>query len=138
MSRNYFGVLISEEAERFFNETGDSRQLSAALALHMTWLSHSSRIGRGEQLVSKSPVDMLLLYRAGAATFQKWPPDQEVAPLPQGGQILNRDLAEKRILSLEDGRVAKLAAIFAQHVVVLSASTSTPQDLEYLVELFLY
>jgi len=137
MSKRFFPDLISEGAEDFLEGLEDDRQLSAALAIHMAWLRYSSPIAKGERWVPATPVDMRLLYRAAAATFEEWPPRRQALELPHDGRVLHRDEAERRIRSLADEKITNLAIRFARKAIAFSVEASVEQDLDYLVELCL-
>jgi hypothetical protein len=131
-------VLNPEKASHYFDTVRGERQRSAVLAIHLTWLDHSSPLGRAERLEPQTPLDLLLLYQAAAATFQDWPPPvPEGEGLPPGGRVMNRQQAEERLLSLADEETRLLARTFAGHVITLSSAAASDQDLDYHVELLL-
>ena len=131
-------LLNPEKASQYIDAVEGERQRSAVLALHLAWLDHSSPLGRAERIEPKTPLDLLILYQAAAATFQDWPPPApprgELAP---GGRVINQEQAIQRLLSIADEEVRLLASLFARHVIALSATATGEQDLGYCVELFL-
>lgn len=50
------------------------REDSAVSVIHGAWLEHKAPLGRLEHLEPASPLDMLVLYEAAAATFRDWVP----------------------------------------------------------------
>jgi hypothetical protein len=131
-------VLNSGKSSEYFDSLVDEREDSAVSAIHGAWLEHSSSLGRNEHLEPTSPLDMLVLYRAAAATFRDWTPDA-VCPvqLSPGGRIANREQAKQKLQSITDMDLAALATRFANQVTVLSERAAADQDLNYCVELFL-
>jgi hypothetical protein len=131
-------LLNPDKASHYMDTIRDQRQRSAVLAIHLTWLDHSSPHCCGERIEPKTPLDMLILYQAAAATFQDWPPlmppSTEQAP---GSRIINQQQATERLLSVEDEEIRLLANIFAHHVIALSSTATNEQDLDYYVQLFL-
>jgi hypothetical protein len=106
--------------------------------IHAAWLGHSSSLGRLEHFEPFTPLDMLILYQAAAATFRDWTPGvscrEELAP---GGRVINREQAERKLQSIADPEVALLATRFANQVIARSETSASEQDLTYFVELFL-
>jgi hypothetical protein len=105
----------------------------------MAWLEHSSSFEfyQTERLFPETPVDMLLLYKSAAATFEHWPPSLGSRDLPTGGRVMNLKRAEQRLRSLSDPLQETLAFLFVSNSIRLSTDTSCEQDLSYLLELFL-
>lgn len=131
-------VLNAAESSQFFDSIGDERADSAVTVLHGAWLEHSTPVGQSERLESDSPLDMLVLYRAAAATFEDWPsrlavPDE----LYHGGHVINWEKAKTKLHSVNDPEIAALATRFANLVIGLSENSASEQDLNYFVELFL-
>jgi hypothetical protein len=132
-------VLNAEKSSEFWDSRVDEREESAVSVIHGAWLEHSSSLGRREHQDPESPLDMLVLYQAAAATFRDWTPG--LSPheeLSQGGQVINREEAGRRLrsLTIDDPQLAELATRFANRVLALSASAAAPQDLDYFVDLF--
>ena len=131
-------VLNAEKSSEYFDSLVDDRDDSAVSVIHGAWLEHSSSLGRLEHLEPTSPLDMLVLYQAAAATFRDWSPG--VSPreeLSRGGRIINREQAEAKLGSLADPQLAALASRFVNRVIALSEAAAIPQDLAYYLELFL-
>jgi hypothetical protein len=137
MSQRLFPGLNSEAAAAYLEGIEEDRQLSAALAIHLTWLRHSSTVARGDYFSPETPLDMLLLYRVAAETFREWPPREEPVELPPDGAVINRAQAELQLTSIADERVRRLASHFARNAIALSVDAGVKQDLNYLVKLFL-
>jgi hypothetical protein len=131
-------LLNSEKASDYIDAVQGERPRSAVLALHLTWLDHSSSRCRLQRIEPAAPLDLLTLYQAAAATFEDWPPPPPPSlELPPGGRVINRQQASQRIHSVADEETRRLARLFAGHVVALSSSATSAQDLDYAVELFL-
>jgi hypothetical protein len=131
-------VLNVDKSCEYFDSLVDKREDSAVNVIHGAWLEHSSSLGRLEHLEPMSPLDMLILYQAAAATFRDWTPGASPREeLSHGGRILNRQQAEQRLLSITDPELAALAIRFANRVTTLSGAAAAEQDLNYYVELFL-
>src|SRR5213592_2427497 len=114
-------VLNAGKSSEYFDSLVDEREDSAVSAIHGAWLEHSSSLGRLEHLEPTSPLDMLVLYQAAAATFQDWTPGMSHhEDLSQGGRVINREQAKQRLLSITDPQVAGLATRFANRVIALS------------------
>jgi hypothetical protein len=131
-------VLNAGKSSEYFDSLVDEREESAVSVIHGAWLEHSSSLARREHLEPASPLDMLVLYQAAAATFRDWtsaPARAEV--LSEGGRVLNREQARQRLLSIPEKQLAALATRFANQVIALSEQAATEQDLEYCVEWFL-
>ena len=131
-------VLNAGKSSEYFDSLVDEREDSAVSVIHAAWLEHSSSLGRLEHFEPMSPLDMLVLYQAAAATFRDWMP--EISPpeqLSPGGRIINRESAEQRLRSIADPKLAALATRFANRVIALSDAAAAEQDLNYYVELFL-
>ncbi len=67
-------VLNAGKSSEYFDSLVDEREESAVSVLHGAWLEHSSSLGRLDHLEPTSPLDMLVLYQAAAATFRNWTP----------------------------------------------------------------
>jgi hypothetical protein len=130
-------LLNPEKASPFLDAMEGERQRSAALAIHLVWLQHSSPLGGAERIEPKTPLDLTILYQAAAATFQEQPAPLSPTALPPGGQVMNRQQAVKRLLSLPEGEIRLLATAFAGHVINFSAAAESAQDLDYCLQLFL-
>jgi hypothetical protein len=139
MPLSAFQAVNVIEGSDYFDSLEDERQASAAIAIHMAWLQHSSSMEffKTERLLPDSPVDMLLLYKATVETFAQWPPPPPDRELPSGGRVINLAQAEQRLRSLSDPRQAALASLFVSNVIRLSATSSVEQDVNYCLELFL-
>jgi hypothetical protein len=131
-------LLNPDKASYYMDTVQDQRQRSAVLAIHLTWLDHASPRCQGECIEPEAPLDLLILYQAAAATFRDWPPlmppNAENAP---GSLVINQQQATKRLLSVADEEIRLLASIFARHVIALSSTAASEQDLDYYVQLFL-
>ncbi len=111
---------------------------SAVLAIHLTWLDHSSPRCRSDCIEPKTPLDLLILYQAAAATFHEWPPHMPPkVDQRSDGQVINQKRAAERLLSVTDEDIRLLASIFAHHVITLSSTATSEQDLDYYIQLFL-
>ncbi|HWG44620.1 MAG TPA: hypothetical protein VN688_17720 [Gemmataceae bacterium] len=131
-------LLNPEKASRFLDTVQGERARSAVLAIHLAWLESSSPLAHSERIEAKTPLDLLILYQAVAATFQnEVPPPMSEEELPLGGRILNRQQAAERLAHLADEETRLLAKTFARHVIALSSAAASEQDLDYHVELFL-
>jgi hypothetical protein len=131
-------VLNAARSSEYFDSMKDEREESAVRVIHWAWLEHSSTLARLEHLEPTSPLDMLVLYQAAAATFRDWTPGMShPEELSNEGQIINREQAAQRIRSIEDPKLAALATRFANRVIALSDAAAAEQDLNYYVELFL-
>ena len=131
-------VLNVAKSTEYFDSLVDEREDSAVSVIHGAWLEHSSSLGRLEHLEPITPLDMLVLYQAAAATFRDWAPANPSENLSQGGRLINREQAEQRLKSITDPNLAALATRFANRVIALSAAAAGEQDLNYYVELFLH
>jgi len=131
-------VLNAGKSSEYFDSLKDDREDSAVRVIHWAWLEHSSTLGRLEHLEPISPLDMLVLYQAAAATFSAWSPGrsrrEELSP---GHRVLNWEQAKQRLESISDSELAALVSRFANQVIALSNSAATEQDLNYYVALFL-
>jgi hypothetical protein len=130
-------VLNAGKSSEYFDSLVNEREDGAVSVIHGAWLEHSSSVGRSEHLEPASPLDMLVLYRAAAATFRDWTPGIPHEELAQGEHVLNRERVEERLLSITDPQLAALTTRFANRVMVLSSNAAAAQDLAYYVELFL-
>jgi hypothetical protein len=131
-------VLNAAESSEYFDSLVDPREDSAVSIIHGAWLEHSSSLGRLERLEPMSPLDMLVLYQAAAATFRNWTPGTSARQeLSQGGRVINRDEAEQKLRSVADPELRALATNFANQVIAYSEAAAVSQDLSYYVELFL-
>jgi hypothetical protein len=130
--------LNSDKASHYMDAVEDQRQRSAVLAIHSVWLDHSSSACRREWIKPTTPLDLLILYQAAAATFQDWPPHMpSETEHASSSHVINYQQANARILSVTDEETRLLASIFAHHVIALSSTTASEQDLDYYVRLFL-
>ena len=131
-------AINDNKAVQFLENPRDERPRSAVIAMHVAWLRNSPGGTVETPLDTDAPLDMEILYKAAAATFQDWPPVMSQAIVfPPGGRIVNTEKAIERLRSLADDETRLLASIFTHHVVSLSARASAEQDLSYYVELFL-
>ncbi len=131
-------AINDNQAIQFLESLRDERARSAVIAIHIAWLRSSPGVCVSTPLDTDAPLDMEILYKAAAATFQDWPPPAtEDSGLPAGGRIVNREKAIERLRSLADDETRLLATIFARQVINLSLQASADQDLEHYVELFL-
>src|SRR5437016_8470615 len=96
-------VLNAGISSEYFDSLVDEREDSAVSVIHGAWLEHSSSLRRLEHLEPESPLDMLVLYQAAAATFRDWVPGMSPQEeFSRGGRVINRERAEQRLLSLAD------------------------------------
>jgi hypothetical protein len=131
-------LLNPDKASQYMDTVHDQRQRSAVLAVHLTWLDHSSPRCRGECIEPKTPLDLLILYQAAAATFQNWPPHMPSrAEQASSDRVINQQKATERLPSVADEDIRLLASVFAHHVIALSSTATRDQDLDYYVQLFL-
>lgn len=131
-------LLNPDKASHYMDMLQDQRQRSAVLAIHLTWLDHSSPRCRGDRIEPETPLDLLILYQAAAATFRDWPPLMPPnAEHASGSHIINWQQATERLLSVADEKTRLLASVFARHVSALSSTAASEQDLDYYVQLFL-
>src|SRR5438270_5505885 len=111
-------VLNAEKSSEYFDSLVDEREDGAVSVIHGAWLEHSSSLGCLEHLEPTSPLDMLVLYQAAAATFRDWTPGlSHHAELSRGGRVIKREQAEQRLLSIADPQLAALATRFANRVI---------------------
>ncbi len=131
-------AINDSKAVQFLESLREERPRSAVIAIHAAWLRNSPGVSASTPIDTVAPLDMEILYKAAAATFQDWPPAalQSMA-LPLGGRILNREKAIERLQTLADDETRLLASIFARHVITLSCTATEEQDLNYYMELFL-
>lgn len=134
-----FQAINSLEGAAYLDNIQGDRAASAGIAIHMAWLEHSSSFEfyKSERLLPDTPVDMLLLYKAMAATFEHWPPAVEGCKHTSGGQVMNCRKAEELMQSLSDPKHTILATLFVSNVIRFSTETLCEQDLSYLLNLFL-
>jgi hypothetical protein len=131
-------VLNADKSSAYFDSLDDAREDSAVRVIHWAWLEHSSTHGRLEHFEPIVPLDMLILYKAAAATFTDWKPGEtEPETLDQGSRAINWQQAKERLQSIPDAELAALATRFANRVLELSDAATAEQDLNYCVELFL-
>jgi len=125
-------------SRKYFDSLVDEREDSAVRVIHGAWVEHTAPLGRREHLESLSPLDLLVLYQAAAATFRDWAPGtshpEELSP---GGRVINREQARQRLRSLTDPELAALATRFANRAITYSDQATAEQDLDYYVDLFL-
>src|SRR5438876_5075629 len=123
-------VLNAGNSSDYFDSLVYEREDSAVSVIHGAWLEHSSTLGRLEHLEPASPLDMLVLYQAAAATFRDWTPGLSPhGELSRGGRVINREQAEQRLQSIAAPQLAALATRFANRVIALSEAAAAPQDL---------
>jgi hypothetical protein len=67
-------VLNAAKSSEYFDSLVDEREDSAVSVIHAAWVEHTAPLGRLEHLEPMSPLDMLVLYQAAAATFRDWAP----------------------------------------------------------------
>ncbi len=131
-------ALNAGRSSEYFDSLVDERDDSAVRVIHAAWVEHTAPLGRLEHLEPTSPLDMLVLYEAAAATFRDWIPGVSCRePLAPGGRIINREQAERKLHAITDPEIAELATRFANRVIALSGTAAVEQDLHYFVELFL-
>jgi hypothetical protein len=131
-------VLNAAKSSEYFDSAKDKREDSAVRAVHWAWLEHSSTVGRLEHFEPTSPLDMLLLYQAAAATFRDWPRGvSHREELSADGRVINREQAKQRLETIRDPEIVDLVTRFANQVIALSGTAAAEQDLNYYVELFL-
>ena len=63
-------VLNPGKSSDYFDSLVDERDDSAVSALHAAWVYHTAPNGPLEHLEPMTPLDMLVLYQAAAATFR--------------------------------------------------------------------
>src|SRR5437762_3993630 len=111
-------VLNAGKSSEYFDSLVDEREESAVSVIHGAWLEHSSTLGRLEHLEPTSPLDMLVLYQAAAATFRDWPLGvSRHDELSHDGRVINREQAKQRLESIPDPELADLATRFANQVI---------------------
>jgi hypothetical protein len=126
------------QSREYFDSLVDEREEGAVNVIHGAWLEHKAPLGRLEHLEPTTPLDMLLLYQAAAATFRDWVGGiAQPEDLACEGRIVNRELAMRKLKALADPELAALATRFANRVIALSNQSAADQDLNYYVELFL-
>jgi hypothetical protein len=126
------------KSREYFDSLVDEREDSAVRVIHGAWLEHKAPLGRLEHLEPASPLDMLVLYQAAAATFRDWVPGaRHLEELSETGRVMNRQQAKHKLLSITDPELAALATRFANQVSALAGKAAAEQDLHYYVELFL-
>jgi hypothetical protein len=132
-------VLNAGKSSEYFDSVKDDREDSAVRVVHWAWLEHSSTLGRLDHLEPSSPLDMLILYQAAAATFRDWKLGAPACcrELSHGGRVINREQAKHRLDSIPNSETSALATMFANQVISLSDNAATEQDINYFVELFL-
>lgn len=131
-------LLNPDKASQYMDTVQDQRQRSAVLAIHLTWLDHSSPRCQGECIKPETPLDLLILYQAAAATFRDWPPLMPPkAGKEPGVRVINKQQATERLLSVADEDIRLLASIFVHHVIAFSSTATSEEDLDYYVQLFL-
>jgi len=131
-------AINDNKAVQFLESLLEERPRSAVIAMHIAWLRNSPGGYVSTADDAGVPLDLEILYKAAAATFQDWPlPASWSMALPPGGRILNREKAIERLRSLADEENHLLASIFAGHVITMSSTATADQDLDYYVELFL-
>src|SRR5712691_3773212 len=112
-------VLNAAQSSEYFDSLVDEREGSAVSVIHGAWVEHSSSLGRLDHLEPTSPLDMLVLYQAAAATFKDWNPRMPRGELSAGGRVINWEEARQRLLAVNDQEVAALATRFANQVCAL-------------------
>lgn len=131
-------LLNSGNASHYMDTVQDQRQHSAVLAIHLTWLDHFSPRCQSRCVEPKTPLDLLILYQAAAATFQDWPPHLPLkAEQASSSRVINQEQATERLLAVADEDIRLLANIFVRHVIALASTSASEQDLDYYVQLFL-
>ncbi len=130
-------LLNPEKALKYMDALRGERGRSAVLAIHLTWLEYSSPQAVGKRIESTTPLDLLLLYEAVAATFQDGKELAPCAKLPSGGRVVNRRQAAARLSAVEDEETRNLASSFLCHVIGLSDAVVSEQDLDCHLALFL-
>jgi hypothetical protein len=126
------------ESREYFDSRVDEREDSAVRVIHGAWVEHTAPQGRLEHLEPMSPLDLLVLYQAAAATFRDWTPGRShPEALARSGRVINWEQARQRLLSIGDDELAALTMRFANQVITLSEQAAAGQDLHYYVELFL-
>jgi hypothetical protein len=130
-------LLHPELASPLLDTIPEGRQRSAALAIHLAWLEHSSEMNRGKRIVPETPLDLAILYQAAAYTFEAWPPVPEPLELSVPNRVINLQRAVERLDSIPDVEMRTLTTHFANRVIALSIQASLEQDLDYYIQLFL-
>lgn len=131
-------LLNPEKASQYMDRVRGETERSAVLAMHLAWLDHSSPMARAERVEPMTPLDLLILYQAAVATVQDGPtPIPQTVELSPGDRVINQQQATQRLLSVADEEVRQLASTFARHVIALSSTATSAQDLDFYVALFL-
>ena len=130
-------VLRSVDASAYLDGLRDDRERSAVLAIHLTWLDHCSTLATNPKVVSNTPFDMFLLYRAAANAFREPISGSSVLLVPGGGNVVNRDEAVRRLSEIDNSQQAQYASRYLGEVIKLSDEASCEQDLLFFLNLFL-
>jgi hypothetical protein len=69
-------VQNPSKSREYFDSLVDECEDSAVRVIHGAWVEHTAPLGRLEHLEAMSPLDMLVLYQAAAATFRDWVPGE--------------------------------------------------------------
>ena len=100
-------------------------------------MDHCSSLAKSDRMAADTPLDMLLLYRAAVAAFRDPPVGEAREPLPTTGQVVNREQARRRLATISEGRLLRLALRFVDAVMRQSDDSPCQQDLLFLLDLFL-
>ena len=131
-------VLNPIKSREYFDSLVDERDDSAVNVIHGAWVEHTAPLGRQVHLEPETPLDMMVLYQAAAATFHGWVPGVwHHEELFLDGHVINFDQAKRKLRLLADPEMAALATRFANRVIAFSEQAAVAQDLNYCVELFL-
>lgn len=129
-------VLRSVEASVYLDGLRDDRERSAVLAIHLTWLDNCSSLATNPRLVSQTPIDMLLLYRAAGIAFRV-PMAGDAGLLVSGVNVVNHDEAAQRLDAVANSQKVQYARQYLREVIQLSDGASHKQDLLFFLNLFL-
>jgi hypothetical protein len=88
-------------------------------------------------MAADTPLDMLLLYRAAVAAFRDPPVGEAEELLPTTAQVVNGEPAWRRLTTISDGRLLRLALRFVDAVIRQSKDSPCEHDLLFLLDLFL-
>ena len=130
-------VLNAQEAYTYLDGLTDDRDRSAALAIHLSYMDYCSSLAKEGRMAAETPLDMALLYRAAVAAFHGPPIGEARGPLPSTGRVVNRDQVQRRLATVSEGRLLRLASRFMDAAIRQSDDSPCDQDLLFLLDLFL-
>ncbi len=125
-------------AIEFLKTESDPVAASAAITMHLLVLAECSS-AEANEITSNNPIDPIdlnLLYRATASAFS--PDDCNSAPSTTHSHrnVMKSDIANRRIMQISNIKQRALAERFVAAVIKYSSDLELPQDLEFLVGLF--